>query len=90
MSKDTVSKWVSIGITVTVLVIGLVASWSQAQSDLEYFSERIGKLESTSEAMDSVIDEIRIKQHGNEQLLLTIKESLEEIKVEIRRIKERM
>ena len=88
--KSPITAWVSIAITATVLILGLAASWSQAQSNLEYYADRVSKLEETSDELDSAVDEIRIKQHGNEQILLTIKQSLEEIKSEIRHIKENM
>ena len=89
-AKPSITAWVSISMTALVLILGLAASWSQAQSNLEYYAQRVGKLEKTSDELDSAVDEIRLKQHGNEQILLTIRESLEEIKSEIRYIKEKM
>ena len=61
--KSPITAWVSIAITATVLILGLAASWSQAQSNLEYYADRVSKLEETSDELDSAVDEIRIKQY---------------------------
>ena len=79
------NKWmVGPFITIVVIVCGLATNWGVTKSSLDALKNEISKAEIKLEQHEDKIRDIQIQQAGNSEILKSIRNSLEEIKEDLR------
>lgn len=83
-------RWIQATVGLVILIVGLGINWGITKTEIEVTQTKVSHIEevvtSRIEKIEQDVHELQLKQAGDDQILKNIQITLDEIKVDIRKL----